>query len=197
MSKTLTIGNIILYRPPKILNEHINAFITEFSSVAEYLGDSNNELIFAGDFNINLLKINENEVYSNFFDTLISQSLYPQITLPIRFTRTNGTLVDNFFCKLNKTILESKTGILTNKCSDHQPYFMSLKITQKKELLPKYVKINIVSTEAMHNVRHEIKSEEIYNKFNKKNQPPILTLIILLHVMKYCAPKTSTCPVNG
>ena len=45
---------------------------------------------------------------------------------------------------------------------------MSLKITQKKELLPKYVKINIVNTEAMHNVRHEIKSEEIYNKFNLK-----------------------------
>ena len=47
---------------------------------------------------------------------------------------------------------------------------MSLKITQKKEPLPKYVKINIDSspTEAMHNVRHDIKSEEIYNKFNKK-----------------------------
>ena len=45
---------------------------------------------------------------------------------------------------------------------------MSLNISQKKEPLPKYVKINIVSTEAMHNVRHEIKSEEIYNKFNKK-----------------------------
>ena len=166
LSKTLTIGNI--YRPPKILNEHINAFINEFSSVVASLGDSNNELIFAGDFNINLLKINDNEVYSNFFDTLISHSLYPQITLPTRFTRTNGTLIDNFFCKLNKTILESKTGILTNKLSDHQPYFISLKITQKKELLPKYVKIHIVSIEAMHNVRHEIKSEEIYNKFNKK-----------------------------
>ena len=45
---------------------------------------------------------------------------------------------------------------------------MSLTITQKKEPLPKYVKINIVSTEAMHNVRHEIKSEEIFNKYNKK-----------------------------
>ena len=32
--------------------------ITEFSSVAASLGDSNNELIFAGGFNINLLKIN-------------------------------------------------------------------------------------------------------------------------------------------
>ena len=138
-------------------------------SVVASLGDSNNELIFAGDFNINLFKINDNKVYSNFFDTLISHSLYPQITLPTRFTRTNGTLIDNFFCKLNKTILESKTGILTNKLSDHQPYFMSLNITQKKEPLPKYVKLNIVSTEAMHNVRHEIKSEEIYNKFNKKN----------------------------
>ena len=85
------------YRPPKILNEHINAFITECSSVAASLGDSNNELIFAGDFNIHLPKINKNEVYSNFCDTLISHSLYPQITLPTRFTRTNGTLIDNFF----------------------------------------------------------------------------------------------------
>ena len=166
MAKSLIIGNI--YRPPKILNEQINAFITEFSSVAASLGDSNTELIIAGDFNINLLKINENDVYSNFFDTLISHSLYPQITLPTRFTRTNGTLIDNYFCKLNKTILESKTGILTNKLSDHQPYFISVNITQKKEPLPKYVKINIVSTEAMYNVSHEIKSEEMYNKFNKK-----------------------------
>ena len=164
--KTLNIGNI--YRPPKMLNEQINAFTTEFSSVVASLTNSNNELIIAGDFNINLLKINEIEVNSNFFDTLISHSLYPQITLPTRFTRTNGTLIDNFFCKLNKTTLESKTGILTNKLSDHQPYFMSLKITQKNEPLPKYIKINIVNTEAMHNVRHEIKSEEIYNKFNKK-----------------------------
>ena len=90
------------------------------------------------------------------------------MTLPTRFTRTNGTMIDHFFCKLNKTILESKTGILTNKLSDNQPYFMSVNITQKKEPLPKYVNINIVSTEAMHNVRHEIKSERIYNEFNKK-----------------------------
>ena len=45
---------------------------------------------------------------------------------------------------------------------------MSVNIAKKKEPPPKYVKINIVSTEAMQNVRHEIKSEEIYNKFNKK-----------------------------
>ena len=29
-----------------------------------------------------------------------------------------------------------------------------------------------------------------------KNQPPILTQMILHYVMKFCAPKTSTCPVK-
>ena len=56
-------------------------------------------LILAGDFNINLLKLNENELYSNFFDTLISHSLHPLITLPRppnRFTRITGTLIEFF-----------------------------------------------------------------------------------------------------
>ena len=49
-----------------MLNEQINAFTTEFSSVVASLTNSNNEFIIAGDFNINLLKINEIEVNSNF-----------------------------------------------------------------------------------------------------------------------------------
>ena len=50
---------------------------------------------------------------------------------------------------------------------DHQPYFMILGITQNTVPPPKYVKINILSIEAMQNVRHEIKSDDIYNKLNK------------------------------
>ena len=44
---------------------------------------------------------------------------------------------------------------------------MILDITQKTEPPLKYVKINILSTEAMQNVRHEIKSDNIYNKLNQ------------------------------
>ena len=73
LSKTMTIGNI--YRPPRTCNENITKFIDEFSSVISSLENSNNNLIIAGDFNINLLKISENRIYSDFFDTLISQSL--------------------------------------------------------------------------------------------------------------------------
>ena len=95
-----------------------------------------------------------------------SHSLYPQITLPSRFTRTNGTLIDNFFCKLGKAVLESTAGTLTKTFSDHQPYFLILGITQKTERPRKYVKINILSREAMQNVRHEIKSDDVYKKLN-------------------------------
>ena len=72
-----------------------NSLMTVISS----LENSNNNLIIAGDFNINLLKINENIIYSDFFYTLISYCLYPQITFPTRFTRTNGTLIDNVFVR--------------------------------------------------------------------------------------------------
>ena len=71
-----------------------------------------------------LIKLNENDMFSSFFDAILSHSLYPQITLLIRFTRTTGTLIDNLLCKLHKSILENTAGILTKRLSDHQPYFM-------------------------------------------------------------------------
>ena len=106
-------------------------------------------------------------MFSSFFDTVISHSLYPQITLPTRFTRTTGTLIDNLFCKLHKSILENTAGILTKRFSDHQPYFMIMYNTEKLHSPPKYVKINTVHADAMISVMSEIKSGNIYDKLNK------------------------------
>ena len=79
------------------VHDYLNSFLNEFAYIISSLENNNSHLIFAGDLNINLLKLNENDIYSNFFDTFISHCLYPLITLPARFTRTNGTLIDNFF----------------------------------------------------------------------------------------------------
>ena len=121
LSKTFTIGNI--YRSPRTRNEDLNVFIDEFTPIISILDNCNNDIIIAGDININLLKLNENDMFSSFFDTVISHSLYPQITLPTRFTRT-GTLIYNLFCRLHKSILENTAGILTKRFSDQQQYFM-------------------------------------------------------------------------
>ena len=66
-----------------------------------------------------MLKINEQEHCSTFFDMLTSCSLFPQITLPTRFTTRTGTLIDNFFCNLTQRNLQSTAGILIKIFSDH------------------------------------------------------------------------------
>ncbi len=57
LSKPLYIGNI--YRPPKQNLEFYNQFIEEFAPILVNLKKNNKEVISAGDFNIDLLKINE------------------------------------------------------------------------------------------------------------------------------------------
>ena len=64
LSKTITIGNI--YRPPRSCNENIKNVIDEFSATLSTLENKSN-LIITGDFNINLLKINGNRIYNDFF----------------------------------------------------------------------------------------------------------------------------------
>ena len=112
LSQTFVIGNI--YRPPRSLNENYNEFIHEFSNAISSLKNNHtHNLILAGDFNINMLKINEQEnCRSFFFDMLTSFSIFPQITFPTRFSNRTGTLIDNFFCYLTKYTLENTAGIL-------------------------------------------------------------------------------------
>ena len=165
LSKTESIGNI--YRSPRTRNEDLNVFIDEYTPIISRLDNCNNDIIIAGDFNINLLKLNENDMFSSFFDTVISHSLYHQITLPTRVTRTNGTLIDKLFCSLYKSILENTAGILTKRFSDHQPYFIIMHNTEKLHSSPKYLKINTVQADAMISVMNEIKSGNIYDKLNK------------------------------
>ena len=97
LSKPITICNI--YRPPSDLNENYKRFIDELSTLMEII-ENKKEVIITGDFNINLLKINEKEIFCEFLKSLISHSYFPKITFPTRFSRTTGTLIDNFFCKL-------------------------------------------------------------------------------------------------
>ncbi len=75
-----------IYQPPNELIDSYNVFIREISPIFEQFENNKNEVIIAGDFNIDLLKINDKQVI---------------ITLPTRLSNTHGTLIDNFLCKLS------------------------------------------------------------------------------------------------
>ena len=48
---------------------------------------------------------------------------HARVTHPTRLTNGGGTLIDNLFCKMNKSIKKNTAGILLNQSSDHLPCF--------------------------------------------------------------------------
>ncbi len=68
-------NTVHIYRPPNDLLDSYNKFIKELSPVLSTLQNINNEVIVAGDFNINLLQINDRHIFGEYFDMLTSQFL--------------------------------------------------------------------------------------------------------------------------
>ena len=63
-SKNVILGNV--YIPPKNTNIDYKKFIDEFAIISAWLENCNSELIIAGDYNIDLLKVNEKQVIGVF-----------------------------------------------------------------------------------------------------------------------------------
>ena len=80
-----------IYKPQKDnTNVNIETFISELSIVLQELSRFNANIIITGDFNINLLEINDRRIFSSFYDLMTTNSFYPQIT---RFTDNSCSLI--------------------------------------------------------------------------------------------------------
>ena len=166
LPKALIIGNI--YRPPRMLKEEIKQFINEFELLILSLEKYKLNINLAGDYNLNLLKINNDELCNEFFDLITSHSLLPRITLPTRISNASGTLIDNILCKADFTIKPTTAGILLNKLSDHQPCFVLVDTTFARSHNPKFIRKYVQIEDVITNINNDICSSEIYNKIDKR-----------------------------
>ena len=166
LPKGLIIGNI--YRPPRMIKEEIKQFINEFALLILSLEKYKLNINLAGDYNLNILKINNNELCNEFFDLITSHSLLPRITLPTRISNASGTLIDNILCKADFTIKPSTAGILLNKLSDHQPCFVLIDTTFARSHNPKFIRKYVQIEDVITNINNDICSSEIYNKIDKR-----------------------------
>lgn len=150
LHKTIVIGNI--YKPPKSNNNvhNIESFINELEPILAELNNRNAEILLTGDFNINLLKINEKDSFAKFLDTMLENSFFPKITLPTRISTHSCTLIDNIFVKLSPNSLNNTSGIFYSDISDHFPYFTCLNNVMKTSQTSKskYIKLCTNSHEA-------------------------------------------------
>ena len=85
------------------------------------LNNTKNEVLIGGDWNINLLKVNEKPAFADFLDLMFNKSFIPKITLPTRFSSQSASLIDNIYCKLSDKTLDTTSGIIFTGISDHLP----------------------------------------------------------------------------
>ena len=160
--RKIIIGNI--YRPPRNNVDNYKVFINDLDQLLTSFSNSK-DVVLVGDYNIDLLKINENSHIKDYFDTIISNSFIPKITMPTRVTETSATLIDNCFIKTNNFFTETKAGIIYNKISDHYPYFIKLTLKNNIFSRKKQIKCYTNSPQAMINFKNEISKISLNRDF--------------------------------
>ena len=161
-------GNI--YKPPKENNNNSNieSFISELSPKLHNLARSKANIMIAGDFNINLLQLKSRPAFSNFFDLMLTNSFWPTITFPTRFTENTCTLIDNLYYKSNSNNALISSGILVTDISDHLPCFSTFDVSPyyKKDHKTTIFK-RLCDENNLIKLHNEILSSNIYNLLDK------------------------------
>lgn len=130
----------IIYRPP---NDKFTAFKESLNELLQKLDSQNKKCFLMGDFNIDLLKSEENPHVHDFLNQMFSSSFYPLITRPTRITNSSATLIDNIF--VNNLEESYTSGILFTDLSDHLPVFQitsNIQKERKSNITTKYRQIN-------------------------------------------------------
>ena len=116
-----SLGNSIIgtvYRSPGYSPD---LFMNDFVKVLSAISKTGIECLITGDFNIDLLKHDENADTDGFINNLYEHLFIPLISRPTRFNINSSTLIDNIFSnKLHDSLV---SGILITDVSDHFPVF--------------------------------------------------------------------------
>ncbi len=137
LNKQITLCNV--YRPPKLNNNDSSILnsITAFEPILIKHGKEKSETIIAGDFNIDLLKVNARQTISNYFYTFCTYGFYPNINLPTRFAQNSCSLIDQLYIKISSSTRVTIAGIIMSNISDHQLYFIVLDQIKPELIQPK------------------------------------------------------------
>ena len=84
----------IIYRPP---NDKLEEFRECLASLLQKIDLQNKKCVLMGDFNLDLLKTEENQHIKEFTNMMFSSTFYPFISRPTRITITTATLINNIF----------------------------------------------------------------------------------------------------
>ena len=151
-----------VYRPPREKNnkggpgrEKHERFLREFEPYLKLIKHEKTDILLLGDMNYNLLESDSNSMVQEFFDTMITHELLPQITVPTKINRQSCNLYDHIYTKFNSTIL-TEPCVYISAISDHLPVFISLNPIVEKKSQNKYKEIKDTSEKNMTRVLEKL-----------------------------------------
>ena len=112
-AKSVNIG--VIYRPPHLSTSQ---FITDLNEMLNLGGYCSKTCYILGDFNINLMSVENDNQCADFINVLYSYSLLPTIDIPTRISHTSATLIDNIITNDSNPV---NSAIITFDISDHLP----------------------------------------------------------------------------
>ena len=130
----------------------IDEFNIFFERGMETITADNKEMFLLGDFNVDLLKIDDDNKIDEFYNVICTNHLVLHITLHTRKTGESATLIDNIFSN-NLNFSHAVSGNLTVSISDHLPQILivpkeNIKVTKKQILFKRdknYDKVSLVT----------------------------------------------------
>ena len=138
-NQKIVVGSI--YRPgtkcPGLsFTDQFAQFVDILSNVLSELGSTYDKVFIFGDFNLDLLKVNENKFVSEYVDTLFSYGFLQIVTKPTRISTNSATLIDHIITNSSNDTFES--FLLCWQISDHLPLIHNITFKKTK---PKQAKI--------------------------------------------------------
>lgn len=127
-SNNIIVG--VIYRSP---NSNIQDFNNAIELLLEQIRKEKKTVYLMGDYNIDLIKVDNNAQYEHFVDIMVTHSLLPSIHKPTRITNDTATLIDNIFSNDCFSNIQSISGILCSDITDHFPIFKFCDLKRNKQ----------------------------------------------------------------
>merc|ERR1712228_641543 len=144
-----------------------DTFITELERLLRSGDKKTNEILLAGDINLDLLKYETHLPTANYIDLAIHHKLLPRIVRPTRIKKQSATLIDHILTKDSGNTIVS--GIIdteiagTSGYTDHFPTFTILRINAATKVKREHV-VKSFFTQENSQIRKDRLRQENWNE---------------------------------
>ena len=152
-----------IYRHP---GGNVSHFINAFEHFFNHVKDKHFYL-WAGDINIDILKIDSDKKVSDYVTKFIESNFIPCITLPTRFSDVSATLIDHIMVKVPNKHIQTKvtSGNLVTEITDHLSNFVLIDTEiikeKKRPLVRLFTQRNIDKVQATLNCHPPLINENL------------------------------------